>query len=113
MNIDFKEKLTELVVQYCPLRFEIPETYECIVPYIDIANSLYFKGKELELMTASELEELVCWATYQGIPFHWSTMENSGMVVRDVPDANTRDISEVRTLVRMTAQSLKDKRNER
>lgn len=87
---------------HSPLKMDIGD-YSDFMPYIPIANVLYFDSKEIE---EKDIPALVCYATYQALPFHWATLVNKGISIPDAKDIDVKDIAAVRIYVKNKADAL-------
>lgn len=86
---------------HSPLKMDIGD-YDVFMPYLSIANELYFNGKEVE---EKDIPALVCYAVCQALPFHWASIINYGIYVEN-SGVDVRDIAQLRNYIKGKADAL-------
>lgn len=100
------EITTVQIRQHSPIKFKDELTYNIFLPYMDIANLLYFNNEAEE----KDIPSLIIYAIYQALPFHWKSIANKEMSINN--DAiDITNMWEVREYLKMEADKLKQKKN--
>lgn len=109
----------ELFREYCPVK-EVTNAPAAFLPYIGIAQKMYIEpilgvplideiqrqitsgniSTEIQALIRAVAPALSFYTAYQGLPFHWASIVNKGVTVRESENSKGVAISDVAQLRR-------------
>lgn len=109
----------ELFQQYCPVK-EVTNAPAAFLPYIGIAQKIYVEpilgaplidevqrqiesgdiSPEIQSLIRATAPVLAFYTVYQGLPFHWASIVNKGVTIRESENSKGVAINDVAQLRR-------------